>query len=262
MRTIRSYLVLCVWVLALLLPYCSPAPQPPAEERQGPLTDAEINRLWVEQKTVHISIPADIDGKAELTRNFYFIMDGSGSMREQTTRACGGDQQFPDKITGARWAIKKFLQTVPAEVNIGLYIYDNNGMRQVVPLGVSNRDAFLRAIDQIDAGGGTPLAQALRFGTDRLVEQYKKQLGYGEFRLVAVTDGLAESIPEAALYAARFGIPIYTIGLCVEQNHPLRNLSVSYLAADNYDDLARGLTDTLAELPIFDVSQFDKDAQK
>jgi Ca-activated chloride channel family protein len=229
--------------------------QSKSSEEKTPTSD--FSRLWIEQERTKIPIPADIGGQADLTRNFYFIMDGSGSMREPTTGDCGGDQSFPDKISGARWAIKKFLENVPEDINIGLYIFDRDGRREVVPLGKANRDAFLRAVDNIDAGGGTPLARAIHDGTDQLVTQYKKQLGYGEFRLVVVTDGIAENIPEAALYAAKYGIPIYAIGLCVKENHPLRQFSVSYQAADSFADLSKGLSETLAELPGFDVTQFD-----
>ncbi len=216
---------------------------------------------WNDLKPVKIKIPENIGGEARLTRNIYFIMDGSGSMSQETTKDCGGDRAFKDKITGARWAIKQFLQTVPEDVNIGLYVFDYNGEREVVPLGASNRGAFLKAVDGIETGGVTPLARAIRYGTDRLVEQYRKQLGYGEFRLVAVTDGIADGIPNASVYAARHGMPIYAIGLCVKENHPLRNYSVSYQAADNFADLKKGLESTLAELPSFGVTEFEAQGQ-
>jgi len=252
------FIVLAVILAAGMMSCSSPSSQSqqPGSEEETKSPD-DFSRLWVEQETAKIPIPADIGGKADLTRNFYFIMDGSGSMREATTRECGGDQRFIDKISGARWAIKKFLEKIPANVNIGLYIYDSSGRREVVPLGKANRDAFLKAVDQIEAGGGTPLARAIHYGTDQLTAQYKKQLGYGEFRLVVVTDGLADGIPEASLYAAKYGIPIYAIGLCVEANHPLRQFSVSYQAADSFADLSKGLSETLAELPVFDVTRFD-----
>jgi hypothetical protein len=255
--------VLLIGILVTGMVFCSsPSPSPSSSTSSSSPEEVEqttpLTSQWTEQQPVDIPIPAGTEGQAELTRNFYFIMDGSGSMNERTTSDCGGDQQFPDKMTGANWAIKKFLESVPADVNIGLYVFDINGIREVVPLGSSNRDRFLKAVDDIEAGGGTPLARAIRYGTDKLVKQYKKQLGYGEFRLVAVTDGKADGIPEAALYAAKHGIPIYAIGLCVEKNHPLRHYSVSYRAADNFADLSKGLTDTLAELPSFDVTQFEE----
>lgn len=185
-------------------------------------------------------------------------MDGSGSMGESTTHECGGDQRFRDKMSGARWAIKKFLEQVPEDVHIGLFVFDSQGRREVVPLGGGNRTAFIQAVENIREGGGTPLAEAIQYGTDKLVEKYKQQLGYGEFRLVIVTDGKAQQIPEAALYAAKYGIPIYTIGLCVGTDHPLRHYSVSYRAADNFADLSQGLKDTLGELPDFGVTEFEQ----
>lgn len=246
--------LICILVASLVC--CTSQPSSPTEKQEKKET-IDPARLWIQQEPVDIAIPADSVGKAELTRNFYFIMDGSGSMREPTSRNCGGDQRFINKIIGARWAIKKFLENVPGDVNIGLYVFDSLGRREVVPLGTNNREAFLKAVDDIDAGGGTPLAKAISYGTDRLVDQYKKQLGYGEFRLVVVTDGIADNIPAAALYAAKYGIPIYAIGLCVEENHPLRQFSVSYQAADSFADLSKRLSETLAELPDFDITQFD-----
>ncbi len=250
---ITRYSIL-IAVLISAVVFCS---SPPSKTQEGETAAPDPYRLWLEQERVDIPIPPDSGGQAKLTRNFYFILDGSGSMREPTDRNCGGDQRFPDKIRGAKWAVKKFLEHVPENVNIGLYVFDTEGSRQVVPLGPANREAFLDAVDNIRAGGGTPLAHAIRFSTDRLVEMYKKQLGYGEYRLVVVTDGIASDIPEAALYAARYGIPIYAIGLCMEKDHPLRNFSVSYRAADSYADLSQGLKDTLAELPGFDATRFE-----
>ncbi len=207
-----------------------------------------------------IEIPLDSEyasDEASLARNFYFIFDGSGSMREETGRGCQGDQRFEDKLAGAQWAVREFLGKVPEEINIGLYVFDDKGRDERLALGRDNRGEFLAALDAIRAGGGTPLARSIRFGTDQLIEQYKRQLGYGEFRLVVVTDGKADDIPEAALYATRYGVPIYAIGLCIGESHPLRRHAVSYRAADNFADLARGLEETLAELPAFDLTEFE-----
>lgn len=207
-----------------------------------------------------IEIPLDGelgDEEASLARNFYFIFDGSGSMRKAPGSDCRGDQQFPSKLAGAQWAVAEFLSKVPEDIHLGLYLFDSNGRREVVPLGRDNRAAFLSAINGVDDGGGTPLAQAIEFGVQQLTAQYKKQLGYGEYRLVVVTDGQAKKIPEAAEIATRYSFPIYAIGLCIGERHPLRTHAVSYRAADNFADLARGLEETLAELPSFDATDFD-----
>lgn len=217
---------------------------------------------WKNLERTEISIPSNIEGNAVLTRNFYFIIDGSGSMNERTTSNCGGDMKFSSKIEGSRWAIHQFLKNIPDDVNIGMYLFDYNGSRETVALGVNNREQFLDSIDRIQASGETPLYTSIKVGTDKLVEKYREQLGYGEFRLVVVTDGIADKIPEAALYAAEYGIPIYTIGLCVDENHPLRYYSVNYKAADNFSELSKGLQDTLAELPVFDLNEFQDGQEK
>lgn len=208
-------------------------------------------------------LPIPIDdtrpgAQALLTRNFYFIFDGSGSMNDGPDNTCKRDVKFTRKIDGAKWAVREFLKLVPADINLGLYVFDSRGESEVLPLAPAQRAVFVKAIDAVAGGGGTPLAQAIRTGTDRLVRQYQQQLGYGEFRLIVVTDGIADHIPEAATYAAQHGMPIYAIGLCIGNAHPLRQYAVSYRAADSFADLAAGLEGTLAELPAFDATVFDK----
>ena len=219
----------------------------PAWAQRSPL--ANVKRL---------PIPLDDrqpGAEVSLARNFYFIFDGSGSMADPLDRRCTGDRKSARKIDGAQSAVAEFMKAVPSTVRLGLFVFDANRPREVVPLAADNRAQFLKAVSDVHAGGGTPLAAAIRIGTDALVKQYKKQLGYGEFRLVVVTDGLADDIPAAAIYAAQRGIPLYAIGLCIGGDHPLRQYSVSYRAADSFEDLQRGLEDTLAELP--DVAPTD-----
>jgi Ca-activated chloride channel family protein len=198
-----------------------------------------------------VEIPLDdATGEASLARNFYFIFDGSGSMAET--------QAGQVKLKGAKEAVRRFLTKIPADANLGLFVFDARGAREVVPLGPDNRDTFMQAVDAVRADGRTPLGESIQFGTDRLVEQYKKQLGYGEYRLVVVTDGKATGIPipDAAQHATRYGMPIYAIGLFIEGGHPLRQYAVSYREANNYEDLERALEETLAELPSFDLTEF------
>lgn len=217
-------------------------------------TEQEAKQQAASIKVMEIPLDSTlVDAKVLLTRNFYFIVDGSGSMSDD----CENDEKFPDKLSGAKWAVEEFIKSVPADVNLGLYIFDTRGEREVLSLGPNNRELFLKAIQEMRANGGTPLPSAIRFGTDRLVRQYQAQLGYGEFRLVVVTDGLADGISEAAQYATERRVPIYTIGLCVEGNHPLRHWSVSYKAAESSEDLKKGLEEVVAEPPDFDPASFD-----
>lgn len=198
----------------------------------------------------------------DLTRNVYFIFDGSGSMGDPLSVDCGGDQAFASKLEGAQWAVRTFVEKIPDDMNVGLYVFDRVAEREVVPLGRDNRREFLGQIDAVGSGGGTPLAQAIRFATDRLIQQYQKQLGYGTYRLVVVTDGIADDIPRAAIYAMQHRIPIYAIGLCVEADHVLRQYAVSYRSASTFSDLARGLEETVAELPTYDLQEFEQTVEE
>jgi len=260
MHKIRSENLLPTLAAAALLAFgCgdggSSSSGPPSPPSPGAVAEADL-QAPIERVEIPID-GSDVSTEASLERNFYFIFDGSGSMREPPEGECRGERTFTDKLEGARWALREFLAKVPEDVRIGLYVFDLSGQGERVPLGSGNRETLLGEIETIRASGGTPLAEAIRYGTDRLVEQYQRQLGYGEFRLVVVTDGIAEDIPEAARYATARGMPIYAIGLCIGEEHPLRRYAVSYRAADSFEDLARGLEETLAELPDYDVAEFE-----
>jgi uncharacterized protein with von Willebrand factor type A (vWA) domain len=203
--------------------------------------------------------PQDIQhGEASLTRNFYFIIDGSGSMSEALNKQCHGDKRFGSRLEGAKWAITQFISLVPPDVNLGLWIFDVNGNSERLPLGPESRTPFLAAVQKTKAGGRTPLTESIEQAVNRLVQQRDKQLGYGEFRLIVVTDGEATGrpLPQAVAYARQRRIPIYTIGLCIGTQHELRKSSVTYRAADSIEALRRGLEETLAETNIFDPQTF------
>jgi Ca-activated chloride channel homolog len=199
--------------------------------------------------------PAD---EAALTRNFYFIFDGSGSMSESLTKQCKGDKRFGSRLEGAKWAVEQFLPLVPRDVNLGLWVFDRNGNSERVSLGPDSRGPFLVEVKKIRAGGKTPLTESIEQGVNRLVYQRDKQLGYGEFRLIVVTDGDATGRPlaQAVAYARERRVPMYTIGLCLSTDHELRKSSVSYRPADSIEALKLGLEETLAETNMFDPQTF------
>jgi len=202
--------------------------------------------------------PAPHVGAAALTRNFYFIFDGSGSMSESLNKQCKGDRRFGSRLEGAKWAVERFLPLMPRDVYLGLWVFDASGNSERVLLGPDNRDTFLAEVQKTRAGGNTPLTESIEQGVNRLVAQRDKQLGYGEFRLIVVTDGQATGrpLPQAVDYARERHIPIYTIGLCIGEKHELRKYSVSYRAADSIEALKQGLEETLAETNVFDPKVF------
>jgi uncharacterized protein with von Willebrand factor type A (vWA) domain len=195
-------------------------------------------------------------GEPSLTRNFYFVFDDSGSMSAQVADQAGN--HAGTRIEVAKRATIEFLAQVPADVQMGLYAL-NRG--ELVSLGQDNRDRFVATVRGLGASGGTPLNAAIKKGVDVLVAQRRQQLGYGDFRVIVVTDGESRDGDIAAIagpYAKKARIPLYTIGFCVSGDHALRRFSVSYRAADSEQDLKKGLEEVAGESESFDPTAFKR----
>lgn len=208
------------------------APAPSSPQSNTPRTEPTLKPL---------------NGEAS-AKNFYLIVDGSGSMGEA---GCRGN--FDNRMEAAKWAVKEFVvRVVPADVSLGLYAFDHKGAKQRVSLGKGNRDLILQEADSLDAGGGTPLSESIEFATNVLQGHKAQGMGY-EFYIVVVTDGKAnvESGVRAALKAE---IPIITIGFCLPSGHPLADpqYSLAHRDVQNPDQLFEALKETQAELPEYD----------
>jgi hypothetical protein len=92
---------------------------------------------------------------------------------------------------GAKWAVHQFIDGLPDNINLGLYVFDQSGSREVLPLGPDNKAEFLSQIDAVVANNGTPLGESIEAAVKALKVQQAKQKPYGEFRLLVVTDGHA-----------------------------------------------------------------------
>jgi Mg-chelatase subunit ChlD len=174
--------------------------------------------------------------------NAYIILDGSGSMAGEP-------------ISEAKRAVSSFVRAAPEDLNIGLFVFDQDRQRgkELVPLGrgQAQRGELLKAIQGVQAGGGTPLGAALRAGTDALVTRFQMQLRYGDIRLIVVTDGEASDPREfdsSIRHARGNHVPVYTIGFRMRNNHPLRQYSEAYLTAHDEQQLLDAMKQTLAEL--------------
>ena len=193
-----------------------------------------------------------------MRKNYYLVLDGSGSMEEDS---CGSNES---KISVARKATVEWSKTVPEDANLGLLIFSREGIVQKVPLGKGkeNRDAFVKAVSGARADGGTPLYTAMKLGYRALEEQGRKQLGYGEYHLVLVTDGeanLGEDPRSMVDYIVSSSpVMITTIGFCIGNKHSLNQPGrVIYHEANNPTALREGLKDVLAESPVFDATVFE-----
>ncbi len=197
--------------------------------------------------------PNNKEARISTAQNFYVVFDASGSMRGE-------------KMEMAKSAMYAWLKSVPNEANLGLYVFSARGesSREFVPLGPGNKNAFRQVIEKIEDGGGTPLGSSMRVGVDALVRQYQRQLGYGEYRLVVVTDGEDDGgdapVRNAVSYAHSVGMAIYSIGLRVT-NMALKetgDAADKYVEANNLEELVKGLQDVLSETPEFDATEFQK----
>ncbi len=191
-------------------------------------------------------------------KNYYLVIDGSGSMQE--IKCSGGHS----KMSVAKTAISGFVSKLPANANVGVFAFDRAGVQERLPLGRHSSEETLAAIQSIRAGGGTPLSTSIEAGVSALTTQAVKQLGYGEYHLVVVTDGLASSgfTPDHQVNQLLANTPIvlHTIGFCINDQHPLNRPGYTlYKAADNPQSLIDGLDAVLAEAPEFNVGSFKEE---
>lgn len=234
----RFFLLACVALVGLTS--CDPPPQGP----KSPATEAS-NTTSTAGGAQTPPAPPPPGAVQSLQKNFYLVFDGSGSMDG-------------DRIRSAKMAAIELVNKLPEEVAIGLYAFDAFGEGERVPLGLKNRVAILKAIQNIGAGGGTPLNSACLQGTETLVAKRAMQLGYGEFRLIVLTDGQSsDSLTPFTRKMQRLldqgeSIPLYTIGFQLAGDHTLRQWSVFYQNAQNLEELKKALADATAELESFD----------
>ncbi|MFC1850994.1 VWA domain-containing protein [candidate division CSSED10-310 bacterium] len=152
---------------------------------------------------------APVDQK--LSHNLYIIFDASGSMFQID---CSGGQR---KIKVAKEAIITFLAKVPPQFNLGLHVFDEKGSREIYPLGNINRQELVDKVKNIRAGGKTPLCAAIDASRKALLKQKQKQLGYGEYTMLIVTDGEAnrkQALPSFVQKATDEGFVVQVIGFC------------------------------------------------
>lgn len=191
-----------------------------------------------------------------LTRkNYVLILDGSGSMNN---KGCSGNRT---KNEVAKETVMEWAGLVPEDANLGLVVFDRNGFSIRLPLGTKNRAQFRAEVGKVVAHDKTPLTLALETAYQMLTEQGSRQLGYGDYTVVIVTDGIANDINALERSVDKVlttsPILIHTIGFCIADNHSLnRKGRTIYKAAGNQAELRQGLQDVLAESESFDISGF------
>ena len=184
-----------------------------------------------------------------LRRNFYLVFDGSGSMDSGN---CAGNSR---RIDVAKKAAIKFSQSLKAEDNLALLAFDGHDLSQRVALGTNNRPLFEGQVNAIRAGGGTPLYQSIGIGFDNLKQQMAKQLNYGEYYLVVITDGEASDSENGLVDQINRTSPVmlHVVGFCIGPGHSLNQRGKThYTDAQNPQAVVDGLKAVLAESEKFD----------
>ncbi len=196
-----------------------------------------------------------VDTNSLLTTNYFIMLDASGSMAEQK---CSGTRS---KMQVAASALGEFVRSLPAQANFGLAIFNGTTTKELLPLGHHDGEEVKKIAAQILPSASTPLASAMSFSYEKIAAQARRQLGYGEYYLVLITDGLANRGQEPDGVVRRIleqsPVQIYTIGFCISEDHPLHQPGRTvYRSANDPQALVRGLKDILAEAPEFNIVDF------
>ena len=190
-------------------------------------------------------------------KNYYIVFDGSGSMED------GGCSGNLSKADAAKSALESFSSLLPSDAHIGLLTFDATGIRETLPLGLHSKNEFMDKVRALRPGGETPLNTAISRAVNSLEFQGQKQLGYGEYTLVVVTDGEASNNEDPRRIVEYIldntPIKLQTIGFCIGQNHSLNQPGLtSYQTAQSADQLVKELENVLAEADHFDQSTFSQ----
>ncbi len=191
--------------------------------------------------------------------NVVIILDASGSMRKNMT---GTRIQ---KMEAAKTALKEVLKTVPKDTNIGLLVFSGENVKNdwVYPLGPRDDQKLNISINMIQAGGGTPLGFYIKKGADRLLQEKTRQMGYGKYKLLIVTDGEAQDGDLVEIYTPDVlsrGIVMDVIGVEMAQKHTLANKVNSYRKANDPASLKRAIAEVFAEVSDKGTGNLSQDA--
>lgn len=248
-------LVTLTVVAAALLSACGPTPTAPAPSTAAgapaatPLSEGGWPFLNGEPAPAGVAFaPATL-----MAANYYVVFDASGSMKDSQ---CSGNEA---KIAVAKRAFAEFVDRLPADSNVGLSIFAGD-IREFVPLGPIKRDMLKASVARIEAGGRTPLVESMSRAYQALTAQGMRQLGYGEYNLIVVTDGESTDGNPIDVVNRMFGqspVVLHTIGFCIGNTHSLNQPGrVLYRNADSPAALADSFAAVLAEAPSFDVTAF------
>lgn len=172
------------------------------------------------------------------------LLDASMSMTTDMT---------PDqtRMDAAKAAIGRVVEGLPDGVPLGLVAFTTEGRTEWFhPMGPLDKARFREGLAAIEPGGGTPLGAYIEVAANALLKARKASEGFGEYRLIVVTDGEAEDpdrMEAAAQALLARGIVLDVVGVQMETDHSLARMAQSYRNADDAGALERAVSALLAE---------------
>ena len=193
--------------------------------------------------------------QVQVTDNVVVVVDASGSMG---ANMAGTGR---DRMSVAKDALKQVLDQIPDTTHVGILVFPRGNW--VYPLGPRKESMLAGAIDSIQSGGGTPLGEYMKRGSDVLLNARRKQFGYGTYRLLVVTDGEAGDARQVEAYTPDIisrGITIDVIGVEMASRHTLATKVHSYRNANDPESLKQAISEVFAEVASGDAGQTGEDA--
>lgn len=184
--------------------------------------------------------------------NLVVILDMSGSMGDATCK-----DSSVTKYAASLQAIDTFIDYVPDDMALGFVVFEDGRNEVRTPLGLQNREQVRRVLGEVRPDGGTPLGGAVYEAYNMLMAQAQSQQGYGNYRMLIVTDGAASD--EGTLkrnidyLTTSTPIDVFTAGFCIDEGHTLYQPGLTeFRAAGNIVELRDAMQAVLAESTDFD----------
>lgn len=192
----------------------------------------------------------NVDEESLYKKNYYFVLDGSGSMGN-SPGSCNRNES-KNKIDIAKQAIQDFVATIPSDANVGLFAFDDSGINERAQLATSNREHFNQKLEQVTATSSTPLHTAISKAYEKVKLQAIQQAAHGEYNIIVLTDGEADGGEDPRNIVRNISndspVNLYTIGFCIGEGHSLNDPDyVNYYKANDATSIIAGLSEVLAE---------------
>ena len=172
--------------------------------------------------------------------SYVFLVDTSGSMDEKAkgTRL--------SKMDVAKKSMKEVVDGMNDDCDVGLVSFSG----WLYKPSKINKDELYKSIDQLEATGGTPLGEYMKYAADELLQMRIKGDRGGIYNLIIVTDGEANDNRLVTRYLPEIiqrGLIVKAIGLNMDRTHTLASMANEYINANDPNSLTTSLKKYVAE---------------